>query len=105
MMEKWNWSEAELGEANIACLHRFRIASAEQSWQTGKEKIRRNPIIDFIVRQLPDRSSSTIPCLPCLPAGRRQAGIIPISNEKFVTNYNLEYYHYFLNRTHVILSF
>jgi len=71
-MEKWN----------IACLHRFRIASAEQSRQTGKKKVRRNSII------------------PLLPA-YRQAGTIPIPNGKFVTNYNLEYYHYFLNRTHV----
>jgi len=35
----------------------------------------------------------------CLPVGR--VGTIPISNEKFVTNYILEHYHYFLDRTHV----
>jgi len=69
--------------------------------QTGKKKVRKKPIIDFVVRQLPDRSSSTIPCQPCLPAGRRQAGIIPIPYDKLVTNYNLEYYYHFLNRTDV----
>gem|GEM_PF-2140789 len=93
----------KFGVANIACLHRFRIASAEQSRQTGKKNVRRNLIIDFVVRQLPDRSSSTVPCLPCLPAGRRQAGTIPIPNEKYGTNYILEHYRYFLDRTHVKL--
>jgi len=40
--------------------------------QTGKKKVRRNPII------------------PLFPA-YRQAGIIPIPYDKLVTNYNLEY--------------
>jgi len=34
----------------------------------------------------------------------RQAVTIPVPNEKFVTNYILEHYHYFLDRTDVILT-
>jgi len=30
--------------------------------------------------------------------------IIPIPYDKLVTNYNLEYYYHFLNRTHVIIE-
>jgi len=46
------------------------------------------------------RKTPIIPLFPAYPA-YRQAGITPIPYDKLVTNYNLEYYYHFLNRTHV----
>jgi len=48
-----------------------------EKWNIGRKKLEKTPLFHY--------------------------SIIPIPNDKLVTNYKLEYYYHFLNRTHVIL--